>query len=1132
MIKVQQAIMDKLYNGMANKKDSLLQECSTHLFAGRGWQTANYYPGAVAAPTDATLVHTVSIDATVPATWGVPVYWSQESAQRPLGLYLSPGQVATVTVPAGMVGTGFSVLVGAQTTDNSGGIHSAKKDEHRRMDRVTVTVPITQAMTYIANPLGGGLYILVPYLAKLGVVSIEVSGGVVLAPLFQRTHFNMMTDEEWAVRRTAPGPHADFETDRFLLNVPSSWIYAFESPVEMLRQYDEAMMGVWEWLGYPPSAREGGVHTLFLQPDLHIKHGAFGIGYPQVNTIWNAYTTYNGNHNHWLIQDPTADHVCWHELGHAQLRSIYRGEEEAIVNYLVTYIRHVKFQDTFNEAFKKGRGSNYEPDDAAVHWMITPNFREGNEMDHSNTEYDEIRYQSRGWAKYADITRLFGWEAFTLFYHNENADYQMGRDRVYTDIDGLSSTDSRTLRLSKAAGVDLTPLIHFWGIHPEDESALAAQIELAGLGPSAQIRCLLQRYRELIPTSNDEFNAFFEKIWPGRPKASWLGVSGYEDPRYGLGWYNVWTDAATDSDCVAFTQLFGQPESICEGYYTESEGSAAQSQVDHLLEKYYASSLTDTCNGLITGAPEDGDVPSRPTTYSWMPPSFPAAPPVLSPPNTRPSSYAPPSSSPSPPPSASPSPPTMASKPPSPSTSPGTVLHVVLIAGQSNAEGQALAYRNDGSPGTLDQYLTNDAAAAATFGSWTKTGVDSSGAPTWPSRDDVFVSYNSEWGKIEGPLTVGMGAYGDGLHIGIELEVGRAIGDHFVAEPVLLIKVAYGGKSLQTDFRPPSAGGTVGPYYNRIVSEYQAALATVGSTFPSLAGLTAVPAGFVWWQGFNDFCCVQYSSSFEEYTSLFGYLVDDLTGALGWPSDLPVVIGETGNVEGGNTQAFWDAQRAVTALPALQGRSTFVPTSGYLYDSSLGPDSTHRHHWYGNALSYMGIGKAIGEALRDLFVPAPPSLPSAPSPLPSSPAVVSPSPPPSASPSPPKSEDCSPANAVQCAREGDTCACEGKVRYGNHGLDWESCYPCCDMFSEWVTVSGGSVTCNNAEFGDPAPGYAKYCECIATAPPSAAPLLPPPSAVPETQTCELSSELLKSRCTCRYTFASMLDQPDFQLFCE
>ena len=36
----------------------------------------------------------------------------------------------------------------------------------------------------------------------------------------------------------------------------------------------------------------------------------------------------------------------------------------------------------------------------------------------------------------------------------------------------IYQSDDRTLRLSKVAEWDLTPLIHFWGIHPEDPVAL------------------------------------------------------------------------------------------------------------------------------------------------------------------------------------------------------------------------------------------------------------------------------------------------------------------------------------------------------------------------------------------------------------------------------------------------------------------------------------------------------------------------------------------------------------------------------------------------------------------------------------------------------------------------------------
>jgi len=39
-----------------------------------------------------------------------------------------------------------------------------------------------------------------------------------------------------------------------------------------------------------------------------------------------------------------------------------------------------------------------------------------------------------------------------------------------------------------AAGQDLTPLIHFWGIFPLDPEELAALTQQHGLGPSLKVR--------------------------------------------------------------------------------------------------------------------------------------------------------------------------------------------------------------------------------------------------------------------------------------------------------------------------------------------------------------------------------------------------------------------------------------------------------------------------------------------------------------------------------------------------------------------------------------------------------------------------------------------------------------------
>ena len=171
------------------------------LWVGRAWRTADYVPGACAPPNNPAVVHTISVELEHPETWGHVVGYGRQDAKKPTGLYLAPGQVANVTVPRAVVDAGgFKVLCGAQTHDN------APKSMHMRMDRVSVSFPIEATSTLIASPLGGGIYILVPYRAALGVVSIDVTGGVVPAPFFRRTAFEQMSNTAWAARRTAAVP--------------------------------------------------------------------------------------------------------------------------------------------------------------------------------------------------------------------------------------------------------------------------------------------------------------------------------------------------------------------------------------------------------------------------------------------------------------------------------------------------------------------------------------------------------------------------------------------------------------------------------------------------------------------------------------------------------------------------------------------------------------------------------------------------------------------------------------------------------------------------------------------------------------------------------------------------------------
>jgi len=89
--------------------------------------------------------------------------------------------------------------------------------------------------------------------------------------------------------------------------------------------------------------------------------------------------------------------------------------------------------------------------------------------------------------------------------------------------------------------------------------------------------------------------------------------------------------------------------------------------------------------------------------------------------------------------------------------------------------------------------------------------VDASGNPV--TCDNVWISYftggRDNMGEGYGKLTAGYGSRR------VPSELGEKIGPEFtfgiyaqkaLKEPILIIKTAWGGKSIHTDFRPPSAG--------------------------------------------------------------------------------------------------------------------------------------------------------------------------------------------------------------------------------------------------------------------------------------------------------------------------------------
>ncbi len=311
-------------------------------------------------------------------------------------------------------------------------------------------------------------------------------------------------------------------------------------------------------------------------------------------------------------------------------------------------------------------------------------------------------------------------------------------------------------------------------------------------------------------------------------------------------------------------------------------------------------------------------------------------------------------------------------------------VKVFILAGQSNMEGKAKV--------TLLEYQAEQPATRDLFKHLRTDGK-------WVEREDVWIKFLDRKGK----LTVG---YGSPKCIGPELEFGTVVGNHY-AEQVLLIKTAWGGRSLYRDFRPPSAGlppasvlekmladarkrkpdatledvkKSFGASYRATIDEVKGTLADLKKHFPDYAGQGHELAGFVWFQGWNDMIDPEYTA---EYTTNLAHLIRDVRKDLSAPR-LPVVVGQMG-VEGAKAGAgvkkFKDAQAAVLEAAEFKGNVAVVKTDVFWdteaeavfkkgwrehLDEWNKVGSDYPYHYLGSARTMVRIGRAFGEAMLEL----------------------------------------------------------------------------------------------------------------------------------------------------------------------
>jgi len=280
----------------------------------------------------------------------------------------------------------------------------------------------------------------------------------------------------------------------------------------------------------------------------------------------------------------------------------------------------------------------------------------------------------------------------------------------------------------------------------------------------------------------------------------------------------------------------------------------------------------------------------------------------------------------------------------------GKPLKVFILAGQSNMEGHAKVETFD--------YIGDDPKTAPLLEKM--RGPD--GKPR--VSDGAWISYftgrGTDNGEGYGKLTAGYGSRRnpaeDGGKIGPEFTFGLKMDAEF-EEPVLIIKTAWGGKSLFYDYRPPSAGvyprtetdidkdrrgkDGSGHYYRLMMDHVKSVLSDPQRVVPGYKESDGYEiAGFVWFQGFNDMVTRDVyptppegsnANQYALYSELMAQFIRDVRADLEAP-EIPFVIGVMG--VGGpqareNNLAFREAMAAPATFPEFQGNVRAVPTSPF-----------------------------------------------------------------------------------------------------------------------------------------------------------------------------------------------------------
>ena len=499
--------------------DNLFVSDTLNTVSGMRFEDADVFPGIVS--TDAPrIVKSIEFDGDYVTDPG-STFNGQETVFRPTGLYVAPGEMVTLDFEASAINQGLIARIGIHRFDLEAGNYTY----FSRFPRISNTFAIDQQQIKIANPFGGGLYFEVPDGSSLGKVKVTVAGAVKMpmystldleghssdlaeftsdlslhqVPWFEITSEKFTTTQRINVRNEAANPQG-------LLDVFGEMFDAISAmtgrPLKRIRS---------EWLATDAQITVSGTAMAASYP---IFGDDWSNDSPEITetTDYSWFSPWQYLNKDFFEANANADRerqlnsafILWHEWGHLHNQPTLSCQEaESNVHMLAAVAYNKVLGADLDTALKYSGFQQYTLDDSALDTMLSPNWQKGRRL--CLDEWDnEVRYQTRSWARLVDLAKMFGWDSVGSIH---KAFYDQGVLEGKAVNYGLED-DYFVITASNALSLNLVPVFEFWGVPVTAETKQV----LASLTVPAEFEQRLDNYKNLVPKTMAEFYVIHQRL--------------------------------------------------------------------------------------------------------------------------------------------------------------------------------------------------------------------------------------------------------------------------------------------------------------------------------------------------------------------------------------------------------------------------------------------------------------------------------------------------------------------------------------------------------------------------------------------------------------------------------------------